>query len=105
MVGFAPNLFKIQEWLGVEPPLFIMLSMVKIKGYVVALSRETLKAQYEDEITPIDRSELLISEIMIEKFDVDFGKVIRPVFDAVWNAGGEAGSPNYDYNGKWVGRS
>jgi len=31
-------------------------------------------------------------------------QLLKPLFDAVWNAAGWPGSQNYDQNGQWVGR-
>ena len=38
---------------------------------------------------------------MIESFDFESSKVMKPIFDAVWNACGYPGSQNYDDSGNW----
>jgi len=82
---------SVQKQLGVEPPLFVMLSLLGVYGYVMAVDRIYPPRDY-----PIDRNDLVIPE-------VDLGDVMRPAFDAVWNATGWPRSKNYDENGKWAG--
>jgi hypothetical protein len=51
---------------------------------------------------PIDRDALVIPEVMIEDFNVSLDKIIKPIFDTVWNAAGYARSLNYDLNGNLI---
>ena len=56
------------------------------------------------ELRPIDRDELLVSEVMVESSDQDLQAIqrhMRPLIDAVWNAVGVARSPHYDESGNW----
>lgn len=96
--GIAQYL-KVQSNLGVEPPLFIMLSFLGVRGYEMAVDdgwgrRSKL----------IDRDALLINEIMLESFDVNFVSLMKPSFDIVWNSTGYSRSPSYDQEGNWIGR-
>lgn len=95
-----PHLFGIQKWFEIEPPIFVMLSVVGVKGFIMHVDRT-----YRLERGPerIDRNELLIPEIVMESFDIECDKIMRPIFDAIWNAAGWSGSMNYDPNGKWTG--
>jgi len=96
-----PRFLASQKQLGVEPPLLIMLSLLGVYGYVMAVSREQF---LWDQQYPIDRNDLIIPETMIEDFNCILDEVMRPAFDAVWNATGWPQSMNYDKNGKWTGR-
>jgi hypothetical protein len=49
----------------------------------------------------IDRDDLLVPEALIENLDQPADKVMQPQLDAIWNAAGYAGSPNFDEAGKW----
>jgi hypothetical protein len=91
---------SIQKELGVEMPLFILLSLIRVKGYEMGYNRE----RYEFDGHPIEEDNLLVPEAMIESFDQDVDKVMRPVFDTVWRACGWPGSPNFDKKDKWAGR-
>lgn len=91
---------SIKKKLGIEPPLFIMLSLLEVKGYIIRGESKFSRSLGN----PIDRDTLLISEVMVEDFDVNPAKVMRPIFDAVWNAAGWPQCLNYDNTGNWVGR-
>ena len=48
---------------------------------------------------PIDRNDLVIPELMLEELNDDPAKVMKPIFDAVWNASGWPRCMNYDNDG------
>lgn len=82
----------------VEAPLYILLSLLRVKGYYMALSRSDY-----DESYPIDRSDLLLPPAVFDSFESDVDQVLLPAFNRVWNASGVVRSPNYDENDRWVG--
>jgi len=94
-----PRYMKIYDELGIAPPALIMLSLVGVKGY----SMETNRPKYTV-IDPmsIDRDILVVPEILIDEFNIDFAKILRPIFDSVWNAAGWKNSLNYNASGDWV---
>lgn len=96
-----PRFLAIQKKLGVEPPLFIMLSLLGVSGYIMAVDRT--RFGWRDDY-PINRDALIVPEILIESFECDPAEVMRPIFDAIWNAAGWPRSMNYDENGRWVRR-
>jgi len=95
-----PQLFSIQKQLGVEPPLFIMLSLMGVKDYSLSSSYNFL----DDYINLIDRNELIIPDIKCDDFDSDSAVILRPAFDAIWNAAGFPRCLNYNENDEWTGR-
>jgi hypothetical protein len=99
LVVAVKRYLELQKFLGNNPPFFAIVSFLGVKGYKIALQRsESHFAEYTSEI---DRNNLIIPEVMIEDFAVNVSSVLRPIFDAVWNAAGSDGSPNYDENGKF----
>ncbi|MBU7047210.1 MAG: PQQ-binding-like beta-propeller repeat protein [Theionarchaea archaeon] len=60
--------------IGVEPPLFIMLSYLGVQGYTI--------------INPIKESDLLAPEVVVNNFEDDIVKVMKPIFDAIRKASG-----------------
>lgn len=54
-----------------------------------------------DRVHQIERNNLLMPEVMVENFDFEPSKVMKLIFDAVWNACGYPGSQNYDGSGNW----
>ncbi|MBD2741485.1 ATP-binding protein [Coleofasciculus sp. FACHB-1120] len=89
----------LQQNLGVEPPLFIILSFLGVKDYIMEVNPEFGRSSG----SPIDRDNLLVPEVVVEDFNFAPAQVMKPIFDAVWNAAGYTRSLNYDNDGQWVG--
>ena len=83
--------FDIQRNLKIEPPLFVSLSIIEVKDYIMGYNwgfgREFGHS--------IDKDTLIIPEVMIESFDIDLFQIMKPIFDTVWNAAGYPRSLNY----------
>ncbi|MDH4241875.1 MAG: hypothetical protein OEW48_20125, partial [Phycisphaerae bacterium] len=91
---------NFQKALGIELPIFVMLSFLKVKGYTIGGVQSPYSRRGQH---PIDRDTLIVPEVIIESFDYEPTEVMRPAFDAVWNASGWPRSMNYDKNRKWIG--
>lgn len=90
---------ELQQFLGNNPPFFVMVSFLGVKGYKIALRRTIHHiTEYTSEI---DRSNLIVPDVMLEDFDVNVAGALKPIFDTVWNAAGFDGSPNYDEAGNF----
>lgn len=89
--------WSIQKKLVVEPPLFIMLSLLGVLGY-----RMGVNSRFDT--YPIDRDALILPEIIVENFECNPSEVMRPIFDSIWNASGLPRSMNYNANGERVRR-
>jgi hypothetical protein len=96
-----PKYTCIQEHLEVEPPVFLMLSLLGVEGRFMQVDIPGLSGIKD---VQIDRDALLVPEIMVESFEYSPEGVLRPAFDAVWRAAGWERSMNYDEEGRWVGR-
>jgi hypothetical protein len=90
----------LQRSLGAEPPVFVLLSLVRVKDYSVDVPRGE---DAEEESHPIDRDELIIPECVVESFDADAASVLKPAFDVLWNSAGFPASKNFDRQGNWKG--
>jgi hypothetical protein len=51
---------------------------------------------------PIDRDELIFPEVVADGYEADIPTLIKPTFDALWNAAGWPRSLSYDANGRWI---
>src|SRR2546421_6869894 len=91
---------ELQQFLGIELPVFIMVSLLRMKGYKIN------RGGYPPNCTEeIDRTNLIIPEVVIDTFDGGndhIAEVMRPVFDTTWNAANYASSPNYNKDGKYL---
>lgn len=82
--------FSIQNVLETEPPYFLFLTLLGVQGYNLSSGARTL-----------DRNDLLVPEILIEDMLLPASTILRPAFDAVWNAAAIPQSPHYDAAGNW----
>lgn len=96
--GYLPLL----EMLNVEPPIFIFLTLLGVKGYSMAV--DTWRYSIHERHT-IDRDILALPERIIESYDVRAEDVLKPCFDSIWNACGFKRSFNYNEQGEWAPKS
>lgn len=83
--------------LSLPPPYVASLGLLNVRGFSmhVGPSRHSIDAH------PIERDHLLTDEILIESTDEAPERILRPLFDQIWNACGWHGSINYDAAGTW----
>ena len=96
ILSVLPKYLSIQQDLGVEPPFIIMLSFLGVKDYAVVRDNYFGSQPTGD---TIDRDSLLVPEVVVENFESDLKEIMRPIFDAIWNAAGWPRSMNYDEHG------
>jgi hypothetical protein len=101
LIGSLREYLSLLETLTVEPPIFVFLTLLGVKGYWMATDRSIVRAH---ERHCIDRDIVLLPEIPIESYQVAVEDVLKPCFDNIWNACGFPKSMNYDQDGKWVGK-
>lgn len=94
-----PKYLTFLKELGVNPPIFLFLTISGAKGFKMAVSHDRFE---DDGSYPIDRDPLLLPESLIEAYDVDPKEMLRPIFDLIWNACGFERSFNFDENGEWI---
>jgi len=89
---------SVLKSLNVEPPIFIFLTLLGVKGYSIAAHEDFSFVKSHT----IDRDILQLPEIMIESYNVSAPDVLRPCFDSIWNACGFPKSKNYNDKGAWA---
>jgi len=92
---------SILETLNVEPPIFIFLTLLGVKGYSMSVDPWEFDI---DEVSTIDRDILLLPEIVIDSYRVSAEDILKPCFDSIWNACGFSRSFNYNDAGEWAPR-
>lgn len=90
---------SLLKTLNVELPIFVFLTLLGVKGYSMAV--DTWRYDIE-EFHTIDRDILQLPEIVLEKYEVEAHKVLKPCFDSIWNACGFSRSLNYNDAGEWA---
>lgn len=86
------DLLKILE---IEPPYFIFITILGIEGYSIQLPSSYISR----DTNQITENEIHLPEVIINDFEEDVAKALKPVFDMVWNAAGFSRSYGYDENG------
>ncbi len=86
---------KVEEELRLQTPIFVMVTLIAVMGYRI------YSGPFSDENDPIDRENLFLPDILVEDYEVDASKVLRPAFDSLWQACGFTGSLSYDKEGNW----
>lgn len=99
LIKSLPLYLSALETINVELPIFVFLTLVGVRGYLMDADRFGLGIDEDD---TIDRDILLLPEVVIENYDIVPEDVLRPCFDAIWNACGFSGSRNYNNTGKWI---
>ncbi len=95
-----PMYISLINILAIPKPYLVFLSVVNIQYYDIK-ERDNFQRMVTGR-HPIDRNFLLIPDILLTEDDQDdFGVVLKPIFDPIWNSCGYPGSCNYQ-DGKWV---
>lgn len=92
----------ILKALEIPGPLLVYLSLTGVSGAYMSVDR----SRFFREPVPVDRDTLNLPDILIEDRAPlsnlnEVAKILRPAFDAVWNACGFERSYNYDNDGNW----
>lgn len=100
LISSLTDYLAVLKTLEVEPPIFIFLTLLGVKGYSMGMD----KWKYDiDETHTIDRDILQLPEVIIESYNVIPEKVLKPCFDSIWNACGFPRALYYNDEEKWVG--
>ncbi|MBI5083130.1 MAG: putative DNA binding domain-containing protein [Acidobacteria bacterium] len=94
------RLLRLQETLDVQLPIALSVSLLNVKGWCLWGGSNA----HGDMSEPVDRDLLLLPDVLVTEGPpsrVDLSALMKPVFDALWNAVGEAKSPHYDASGHW----
>lgn len=83
---------KLMVALGIGPPLVVLLSLVGVKGATMPGGSSYVDP---DQLRAIDRDVLILPDVLVEDFSQAPALILKPLFDAVWQAAGHMGSVNY----------
>ena len=95
----------ILQGAGSECPFAVLISLLGMKGCVMKPRESVWRYSSYRESQPIDREVLILPEVIIDHSEADLASILRPVFDALWNAAGWRRCMYYDENGKWLSPS
>jgi hypothetical protein len=92
----------IYDKLHVEMPVYLFVTISGVSG--VKLLDAAIPLYISEENTPIDRDVVIVPEVCIENFDKQPHKILKDVFDSLWNACGRQKSLNYKEDGSYANR-
>jgi hypothetical protein len=98
LVNMLPRLIKLQEALGIGPPVTLMLTIMHVLNRKLRVSPGLMDRAMSDHV--IDRPELLLPEVVLTERGESPTALFKPVFDALWNAAGLEGCAFYR-RGQW----
>ena len=99
LIDAVGRYLSAQRGLNVQPPVYLFLGLTGVRDYRFGVSREHFGG--EDRL---DRNDIEIGEVGLKDLAEPPAKILRPVFDQVWQAFGFDRSYNFDENGNWVGQ-
>lgn len=86
---------KLLKKLDISPPILLSLSLLDAGG-ISAVMPESL---WHVENVPLGHTHLILNEQFYFEYDQPIDKVMRPIFDSMWNAFGVACSPSFNDDG------
>lgn len=91
------NYFKEYKTLGIEAPIVISMALLGCKGACMWTDFASGLDSH-----PIDRDVVVLPEVTADSLDEEVPTIMKPIFDAVWNACGLPCSYNYTESGTWT---
>ena len=96
VVDSIKRYFSGYKTLGIEAPAVISMTLLGCKGAYMWTD-----FSIGSDSRPIDREIAILPEVQVGNFDEEVPTVMKPIFDAVWNACGYPYSYNYTEDGTW----
>jgi len=98
VISGVDNILDELQRLSVPAPYYLMLSLVGVRGYSAPTNEWRGGPAY-----PHRSDKILLPEMTIDGplANDNSSTLLRPLFDLMWNAFGQYGSPNYDRDGKY----
>ena len=98
LLTFCKRYMELLTSFSLSLPVIVLVTLVGVRGSILSVQQ---RGVFREELTPVDRDILLLPDVVLQEVDEDLPTVLRPIFDALWNAGGFPRSPSYDINGVW----
>jgi hypothetical protein len=99
LLAYLGTLFNVQKDIGANPPVIVALTLTGTRGLTMASDMWSFERGYS-----IVEDNLVLPEVVVESFSESPVKVLKPLYDLIWNACGYAKSKSFDDQGNWIGR-
>lgn len=97
---YLPICFGTLQEIGVNTPVLVALTFTRTRGLYMGISESGIEKGY-----PIQSDTIVAPEEVVSDFSTPVGKILKPMFDLVWNACGFPASMNFDSDGNWQKRA
>lgn len=97
LIGVAKYYFRNLRALQVEPPFYVSLALLNVRGFQLLASDRD--AYGGPSTRSLNRDVLFLPEIFIEEAEPDLHREMKPLFDLIWQVFGHARSFSYNADG------
>lgn len=101
IIEVFPTYVNALQVLNLPPPYVASLSLLNVRDYYMYVGPSHFGGGAGGKI---DRDHLLTDEVLIESVSEPAEKILRPLFDQIWNGCGWPQSINYNKEGDWKPR-
>jgi len=99
LLQFLPQCIRILQQIGATAPVLFGLTLTKTRGISMGATALEWGISY-----PIAQNSVVLPEVLVEDLSMPVAKILRPIFDLIWNACGYPRSENFDSNDNWIPR-
>jgi hypothetical protein len=96
ILQYLPSCFGILQTIGCDTPIVVALSLLRTRGLFMSTSRFDFTND-----DPIMEENIILPETVVEDLSAPAERILKPMFDLVWNACGLRESLNFDGEGNW----
>lgn len=97
LLEYLPKCFQLLGDLGIMPPVAVAITLVNVRGLHMSFDRHDFGAFH-----PSSQNHIIPPEVVVNNFEETPSRILKPLFDQVWNAYGYPESRNVDPEGDWV---
>ena len=98
------NPIEVMRRIGVECPIAILVTVLGARGYKVLSGDKLTDSRSTNR--QIDRDLLVLPDVVLESYPTEYRtelpRLLRPIVDAFWQAGGWPRSNGYSPDGDWI---
>jgi hypothetical protein len=98
LIKYLQLYLEILQNINVESPLIISLTLIGVNGFKMEPNNRSFGSDEEEEI---DRNVIILPEVIIENYESKPDQILKPCFDAIYNACGYSRSENYNEKNEW----
>jgi hypothetical protein len=99
------NYLSLLNQIEITPPIFLMITFLNVAGAIMWTNNIDIFLSTKS-LLPYNRNIMSFPEIELQSIVTeDADKILRPIFDVMWQAAGQEKCPHYNAEGKWVERT